>query len=114
MSGLPFVVALLSLIVAVIALAHTQRLLADARLEFRGQLRDLALRRARRLTGLALVSATTVAILLSYAGWPSSAAPVALAHGDALRIGRVLQLSNELGSASGLGPHLRKEQDVAD
>lgn len=99
---------------AVVALAMASGLLAEARTEFQGRLRDRQLRRVRGLMGLAVAASATVTGMVGYAGWPAGAEPIGTAHAGELLIGRDLRLSQSLGGASGLGPHLRKQQDVAD
>lgn len=105
MTGLPFVIVLASL-AGVVALVHAGRLLSYARAEFRGRLRDLALRRAQHLMVLALGSTSAVAAMVGYAGWPSGAAPVTQAHAAPTQIGRNLQLAPMLTSVSTLGQPL--------
>ena len=106
--------ALLFSLCVVIALTMASALLAEARAEFQGRLRDLALRRAKRLLAVAAVAAAGVAALVGYVGWPEDAAPLGVAHAGELRIGRDLKLSTRLSGASGLGAHLGEQQDVAD
>lgn len=106
--------ALLFSLCVVIALVMASALLAEARAEFQGRLRDLALRRAKRLLAVALVAAAGAAALVGYVGWPQGAAPIGAAHAADRPIGPGLKLSTRLGGASGLGTHLREQEHVPD